>query len=325
MKAPKPLAANQRLALGDVIGVIDTETENLNVYKARVVDFSLKFLRIAGSARAPALTAMPEHDVESLVKPDIPMSEEAVAFHASGGGYTDAMLEDKPGLANVASQAAKAILAASTAAGQQAGERRVWLFGMNSNSYDMRLLEFGMQRFGSQSWSGQLRESGVCGVIDLMTLVKKPIIEKLPTLSAAKVNGRSSEANIYRALFLEDLPDAHKAAGDVDGLIRIVKDSSEMTKVFLSSEVGTTLGAWKTHHGLLSARHEYEQQQKLKWRQQSSSSSSATAAVTVAAAVTETALPVPETVTPNDQTAAAGTSRSGRNRRPSQMLPSSFG
>ena len=144
-----------------------------------MVDFSLKFLRIAGSARAPALTAMPEHDVESLVKPDIPMSEEAVAFHASGGGYTDAMLEDKPGLANVASQAAKAILAASTAARQQAGERRVWLFGMNSNSYDMRLLEFGMQRFGSQSWSGLLRESGVCGVIDLMTLVKKPIIEKL--------------------------------------------------------------------------------------------------------------------------------------------------
>merc|ERR1711964_940851 len=107
------------------------------------------------------------------------------------------------------------------------------------------------------------------------------------------------------------------------GLIRIVKDSSEMTKVFLSSEVGTTLGAWKTHHGLLSARHEYEKQQKLKWRQQSSSSSSATAAVTAAAAVTETALPVPDTVTPNDQTAAAGTSRSGRNRRPSQMLPSS--
>ena len=102
----------------------------------------------------------------------------------------------------------------------------------------------------------------------MISLVKKPMINDMPLLKTARVNGNSSQGKIYEALFKEELPDAHVAKADVNGIVRIVTESDEVKNVLLSENVGSSLGAWKIHHDALQSRLEFKKEMERKWREE---------------------------------------------------------
>ena len=310
-RKPKALAVDQKMTLGDVICFWDTETDDKNSYVAQAIDINLQFAKVGGTAQKPELVALPSLEYQSLIKPESPISQGSMEWHKGKGNYTNTMLESESGLRVVAGEAAAAVLAASNAASHNAGDRRVWLFGMNSNSYDMRLMQFGTERITGATWHGMMKEAGVVGVIDLMSLVKKPMIDQLPTLKAAKVNGKSNQGKIYKALFGEELPGAHVAKSDVDGLVRIATKSEEVKAMLLSKEVGSELGAWKKHHDALAERHKYEEAMKKKWREEGSVASPAPTAA-AAAPVSTTAATTVEIVAEEDQEGGQTDTTTGR-------------
>ena len=278
---------DQRLSLGDVICFFDTETDSTNAYVAQAIDINLQFAKVGGTLESPFLEVMSDMEYDSLIMPKTPISEASVEWHSDKGGYTNEKLQNASNLRTVAAEAAAKVLAASNAAGHRAGERRVFMMGMNSNLYDMRLMQFGTIRITGDTWHGLLKDAGVCGVIDLMTLMKKPVITGMPTLVAAKINGKSNQGKIYKALFGEDLPDAHVAKSDVNGLVKIATESKEVMDVLLSTEVGSTLKSWKEHHDALERRNQYkkEEEEKLMRARSSSSVAIGTAAPTAAVGV----------------------------------------
>ena len=314
-KKPKELAMDMRLAVGDVIAIWDTETDSKNPYEAQAVDIDIQFIEVRGPAAAPTLVKHPHLEYQSLIKPEKPMSAASIAWHKDKGKYSNEMLENESNLRTVADEAVAAVLAASNAVGQLAGERRVFMMGMNSNSYDMRLMQFGTERITGANWSGMLGEAGCCGVVDLMSLVKKPRIEAMPLLKAARVNGNSSQGKIYEALFKEELPDAHVAKADVNGIVRIVTESDEVKNVLLSENAGSSLGAWKIHHDALQSRLEFKKEMERKWREEDLPVVPAPIAATAAPAAASVATTGPVEVATQAEDATSTTSGPRRSER----------
>lgn len=252
VRKPGPLSATEVLTPGQVMVIYDFETTGKDVYSAKPVSFSMQTLVIQEGGFDTSNTKT----YTTFIDPGIPIPPEATAVH----GISDSDIIGKPKWSQVSVEIGKRILEASNDAGHVLGSRDNWLLGMNSNSFDMRIGEFCLSD-SPNSWCGILRESRVVGVIDLMTLTKKP----LSLFEHRGINGRSSQEKIYKALTGADMKDAHSADGDVRGLVGILTSSKSIVECMLSKKVGSRLEAWSEHHSALIARHEYEASQRKKW------------------------------------------------------------
>ena len=191
----------------------------------------------------------------SLVNPGVPIPAAAIAVH----GITDAEVADAPSVVAVA-DAAVAHIAAVVAEHRKAGRPapRVWSVGHNSDSYDMVCMEqrLGAKEPGGVGWVGRLQAAGVVGTIDTQKILSKKYFGgALQHLGFNGSNG--SLGKIYKVVIGEELPNAHRAAGDVNGGIEVVKRSNEMKELILTKKVGRLLNGWSQRQRQLKERRDY--------------------------------------------------------------------
>ena len=134
--------------------------------------------------------------------------------------------------------------------------------GHNSNVYDMKVMQCSLERAAGSacaSWCERLKEAGVVGLIDSLVLlggVFKAI--DLPKGEKKKLD------TIYPFLFDgEALPNAHRAHGDVEGLVRILQTCESMKACLFIKKVVHPLGLWTSRQELMAVRGAWEKRQKL--------------------------------------------------------------
>jgi DNA polymerase III epsilon subunit-like protein len=255
---PGPVQHTEVLFAGDAICVYDLETTGKNAATADPVDVSCRFLKVASGAggRLELAKLVAGTNFDTLVRPlsgNIP--EEATAVHGITIGMVTA--EGVPALSAMKMALGAAITAAAKEAGQRPQKLRVWMLGHNSNVYDMKVMACALERAEGQagSWLQLLEESGVVGVIDSLALLSKAFS------AVAGVTGQTGKklTAVYGAVFSgKELPNAHRAAGDVEGLVEIVLTSESMKSCILQKAVGMTLAAWSHRQQELARRLAWE-------------------------------------------------------------------
>ncbi len=183
----------------------------------------------------------------------------------------------------------------------------------------MRVAQYGLERISSctASWVGLLREAGVWGTVDLNTLLKAP----LSVLKDLKINGKTAQGEIYKTLGNGTMENAHRADGDVQGLMKIAQDRRVM-KCLLTDTVALSLAAWEKHHLALVERYNYCVTMRAKWRRASVPNAPVTQAAPAAVAATSSAAGTSTAATPTTATAAVSLSETTARGRPKRNVQS---
>ena len=90
---------------------------------------------------------------------------------------------------------------------------------------------------------------------------------KLNPLEHLGFNGSNGKlSKIYEKVMGEKLPDAHRAAGDVDvdGLVEVILADEKMRECVLKKQVGRTLNSWVARFDDLAERKEYVREMSAK-------------------------------------------------------------
>ncbi len=159
----------------------DIETTGLNVVKDRIIQIAI--IKYYASGKEPT-------ELEMLINPGIPISEEAMAVH----GITPKMLANKPLFSQVAKQLYDFFEGADIA-------------GYNSNRFDVPLL---MEEFARAGYNFTLENRNL---IDAQTIFFKM---EPRTLNAA-----------YRLYTGKKLENAHDALADVRATVEVLKGQIE--------------------------------------------------------------------------------------------------
>jgi hypothetical protein len=159
---------------------------------------------------------------------------------------------------------AKLVSAKLLAAGDEAGAKygmdsQMWMVGHNSNVYDMKVMDCALERLEEKAggWVSLLEDAGVVGVIDSLSMLGGDF----KALAGLGVNGQTGKSLsvVYERVFSgEKLPDAHRAQGDVVGLVRIITTSAAMQACLLGKTVGMRLKSWVQRQQVLANRLTWE-------------------------------------------------------------------
>jgi len=259
---------SEAVKVGDVICVWDLETTSKVAKYADPVEVCFRFLKVVfidGHLDLEELPASTNYD--SLVRPlggRIPADTTAVhriAMKEQEGDGIRVMPADAPTLVEMKVAAGEAIARAATEAGQADGAERVWMLGHNSSVYDMTVMVLSLQRAGvieSGGWTQLLARSGVVGVIDSLSVLGG----KFKALTSIGINANTGKdlGFVYAKVFGgRVLPNAHRAAGDVEGLVAILTQSEALKACMLTETVGQGLQEWVNRKTVLAARKEWEQ------------------------------------------------------------------
>jgi hypothetical protein len=263
-RAPPP-EYTEVVKAGDVIAVWDLETTSKNPKEADPVELSLRFLHVDNLPDGSISLNLMTNKYDTLVYPlEGKIPAEATAVH--GITMADVKATDEhpraPSVIDMAKLFCDKIEEAAAAAQQVAGARRIHLLGHNSNVYDMKVMQCSLERAAGSAcatWCERLKEAGVVGLIDSLVLlggVFKAI--DLPKGEKKKLD------TIYPFLFDgEALPNAHRAHGDVEGLVRILQTCESMKACLLTKKVVHPLGLWTSRQELMAMRGAWEKRQKL--------------------------------------------------------------
>ena len=135
------------------------------------------------------------------------------------------------------------------------GPGGVLLVGHNANVHDMKVMQCSLKRAEGREggWVERLEEAGVVGLIDTLVLLGgafKAIA--LPEGQTKKLD------SVYPFLFEgAALPNAHRAKGDVEGLVRITKTCESMKSCLLSKNVAQPLSVWWSRQQAMAVRAEW--------------------------------------------------------------------
>ena len=136
----------------------------------------------------------------------------------------------------------------------------VCLLGHNSNVYDMKVMQCSLQRAEGRpgGWFERLQEAGVVGLIDTLVLLGG----RFKAIALPDGQGKKLDS-LYPFLFeAAALPNAHRAQGDVDGLIRIANTCESMKTCLLSQKVAQPLTVWWERQQVMGTRAAWEKAQK---------------------------------------------------------------
>jgi hypothetical protein len=232
-----------------VVAVWDLETTDKNALVAEVAEVYMTFYKVAQVDEKLTLVGPVRAPVDTFVRPIGGKSSPFLRAH----GIQDGDLASARDLLPVVDDIIVAMRNASDLAGQHEGQRRLWLLGHNSHLYDMRVMHFALGRREEPpgGWARRLAEVGVVGLFDSLKFLSKPF-EALAEDGFNRRNG-SLEA-IHTKLFSQELQPAHRAGGDVKGLVKIVQQSEGMRKCLCEKNTGVTLGAWVTYNTQLIDR-----------------------------------------------------------------------
>jgi hypothetical protein len=246
----------------------DLETTHLDVQKAEVAEVHVEFFRVerVGEAQKLELTDM-GLAVSTFVRPSngmftnffclsmeccisgcaVGMSTDFLREH----GISDEQLASAPGFLEVVDgRLLPAISMASHQAGQVEGHRRVFGLGHNSNLYDNRVMHFQLERLTGEpgGWARRLAEAGVVGMFDSLNFLAAP----WSALASEGFNGRNGNLEaVYGKVIGGKLEPAHRAGGDVKGLMRIVRECESMKACLMVKISGVALSDWVKHTQLL--------------------------------------------------------------------------
>ena len=205
------------LKVGDIAFVWDLETTGLSVYYEEPVEIGYSVLRVVGNENGVLLFEKVGNTYSSLTKTNQKISEAALATHA----ITASIVEEQ----GVNLQAACDTLKDWVVAAKNDGSTRVFGIGYNSDSFDMRMMQYSSARHFKRenthrdlAWYNFLKEMGVVGTIDLQRVLSSSMV-------IDGLNGKTSQVNAFKLDVGRDMTGAHRAAADVDGLVQILCDS----------------------------------------------------------------------------------------------------
>jgi hypothetical protein len=238
-----------------------------------------------------------DHEYHRLVDPQRNISLHASAIH----GITAETVLGAQQLADVATEALRHMHRFAVSVEACESPRKIWLLGHNSDAYDMRLMTADLKRScnrvgvsddnsqestevltshpwesRSLEWSKRLAAVGVVGCIDTLRLMRD---EKARVKISSRRGPASSDKNdksgqragaaansnglgaLYSGLGRGPLPNAHRALGDVRGLVELLMSEGPVrTTVFgphfasgenpensRESSVACSLASWENY------------------------------------------------------------------------------
>jgi hypothetical protein len=217
----------------------------LSVYYKEPVEIGYAVLRVVGNENGVLLFEKVGDTYSSLTNTNQKISEAALATHA----ITASIVEEQ----GVNLQAACDTLKDRVVAAKSDGSTRVFGIGYNSDSFDMRMMQYSSVRHFKRenthrdlAWYNFLKEMGVVGTIDLQRVLSSSMV-------IDGLNGKTSQVNAFKLDVGRDMTGAHRAAADVDGLVQILCDS-RMSLYFGKRMTGIPLDEWFAHSNHSLAR-----------------------------------------------------------------------
>jgi hypothetical protein len=129
--------------------------------------------------------------------------------------------------------------------------------GANSDAFDMVMLRRTCERrLGPGSFAQTLRAWNVVGAVDIQKFLPRHRV--LPLLGRKRSLGEMFKAVHGGSMEAAGIV-AHRAAGDVEAMVRIIEASTAVRRAFSELPCGTPVGAWSEHVDRLDARREWRQ------------------------------------------------------------------